>query len=152
MIDLTVHQIQKALGEWKALPTWLKKPLPIGKQLIMLRNALGFTQSQVGRRIRTNQRNVLRLEKEGVDPRLSTLKKLAEALECELLIRLVPKKDIEKLLREKAQEKAKKLVEMSASSAGLELQKPSQETIQFEIDRLSEEILKNKRSSLWDDE
>jgi len=117
----------------------------------MVRSALGLTQKQLAKRLQTLPRMVGRLEREEVDPRLSTLEKLANALDCKLLIRFVPKQDLKELLYERAKIKAEKLVHMSAGSAGLELQKPSGKAIQSEIKRLTEEIIHRKRSSLWED-
>lgn len=151
MFDLQFKQIRKALKSWKIIPVWLRNSIPLGKQLCMLRSALGISQEQLAKKMETGQRAIVRLEKEETDPQISTLKRIAESLNCELMIRLVPKIDIEKLLKEKAKSKAEKLVKMSIASANIELQKPSKSTTQSEINRLTEEILHKKRSSLWEE-
>jgi predicted DNA-binding mobile mystery protein A len=149
MFDLPFKQIKKALRSWKDIPSWLKSSIPFSKQIYMMRSALGMTQEQLAKRVRSSQRAVVRLEKGEVDPQLSTLKRIAESLNCELLVRFVPKTDLEKILREKAKVKAQALVKMSVASSNIELQKPSEKTIQLEIKRITEEILGKKRSSLW---
>ncbi len=150
MFGLPFQQIQRALKSWKGLPVWLKQRLSVGQQALMVRSVLGMTQEQLAKLMGTTQRAIVRLEKEEGDPQLSTLKRLAESLHCELLIRFVPKSDLEKLLKAKARSKAEQLVKMSMASANLELQKPSQEAMRLEINRLTEEILHKKRSGLWE--
>ena len=151
MFDLEFKQIKKALKSWKLIPAWLRNWIPLGKQVYMLRAALGISQEQLATKMGTGQRAIVRLEKEEGDPQVSTLKRIAESLNCELLIRFIPKMDLKKLLKEKAKSKAEKLVKMSMASANLELQKPSKNTIQSEVHRLTEEILHKKRSSLWEE-
>jgi len=151
MLDLYFQQIQRGLRSWNSLPAWLQKGLSWGRQIYMLRTALKMTQTQLAGKVGTSQGSFVRIEKEEVDPRISTLNKIAEALNCQLLIRLVPKQDLKKFLYGKAKEKAERLVGMSATSAGLELQKPSEKAIRSEVRRLTEEIIDRKRSALWDD-
>src|SRR4030095_3449188 len=152
MFDLSFKQIKRALGLWKSLPFWLKTPISFGKQIYMVRNALGMSQEQLARKIKSGQRVIVKLEKEEGDPQLSTLRRVAESLNCELLVRFVPKIDLEKFLREKAKNKAENLVKMSVASSNIELQKPSSTTVRSEIKRIAENILAKKRSSLWEDE
>lgn len=151
MTTLEFKQIKNALKAWAIVPHWLRHTISIGQQIYMLRFALGMTQGQLAKRMGTSQRAIVRLEKEGGDCQVSTLKRLAESVNCELLIRFVPKIDIEKFLHEKARQKAESLVTMSAASANIEIQKPSKNTIGLEIRRLIEEILHKKRSSLWEE-
>ena len=151
MLGLEFKQIKKALKSWKRIPSWLRNLIPVGKQVYMLRSALGVSQNQLAKKMGTGQRAIVRLEKEEGDPQVSTLKRIAESLNCELIIRFVPKMELEKFLKEKAKTKAEKLIKMSTVSANIELQKPSKNIIQSEINRLAEEILHKKRSSLWEE-
>jgi len=146
------NQIRKLFSAWHVLPKWLKTPLSIGKQIISLRRAFGMTQTQLAKRAATTQRGIVRLEKEEIDPRLSTLKKVAKGLECELLVRFVPQRGLDQILDERARGKAKKLISMSSGSANIELQKPSKEIIDDEVERLADEIIRTKRSILWDED
>ena len=150
MISLQLKQIKKALRSWKWVPIWIKNLIPVGQQISMLRCALGMTQGQLAKFMKTSQRAIVRLEKEEGDPQLSTLGRIAESLNCELIIRFVPKTDLEDFLKAKAKSKAERLVKMSIASANIELQKPSQQVVQSEIRRLTEEILNKRRSVLWE--
>lgn len=150
MLDLAFEQIKDLLSHWGRVPSWLRKPISFGHQIFTLRRTLGMTQTQLAKFLKMDQAVVVRLEKEEVDPQISTLQKFAAALNCELLVRMVPKEDLEKFLRTKAKEKAKRIIQLSVASADLEEQKPSSKAIQSEINRMAEGLLKNKRSKLWD--
>ncbi len=151
MFNLEFKQISRVFRSWTSIPEWLRNLIPIGKQVTMLRAVLGMNQTQLAQRTKTAQRSIVRLEKEEVDPQLSTLNKVAEALHCHLLIRFIPKEDLEKFLTKKAREKASQLISLSAASANIELQKPSPHTIREEVDRLAEQIFRTKRSSIWEE-
>ncbi|HCU24933.1 MAG TPA: hypothetical protein DF383_07945 [Deltaproteobacteria bacterium] len=151
MFQLDLRQIKKALRSRKKVPNWLQRTIPWGRQVRMVRTALGMTQAQLAERMKTNQHTIVRLEKEEVDPQLSTLKRVADGLNCELVIRLVPKIDLEQFLAGRALAKATELIKISAASSNIELQKPSAETMRFEIKRLAEKILTKKRSSIWEE-
>ncbi len=59
--------------------------------LIRLRLAKGLTQEQLARLLNTKQESIARLESGGSLPSLSTVKKVADALDAELEINLRPK-------------------------------------------------------------
>jgi len=117
-----------------------------------LREALGLTQAQLAKRISSTQTVVFNLEKETVDPRWSTLQRVAEGLNCELLLRLVPRENIEKQVRDRALGKARKIVGMSLASANLEMQGPSEKTREEEVKRIAERLMSEKRSRLWEED
>ena len=56
-----------------------------------IRERAGLTQEELARRAGTSQPAVARLETGEVTPNLATLMRLAEAAECELEVRIVPR-------------------------------------------------------------
>lgn len=52
---------------------------------------LGLSQRELAERCGTTQSAIARLERGGRPPRIDTLLRIAEALECELLVELVPR-------------------------------------------------------------
>ena len=60
-------------------------------QIARFRMAKGMTQAQLGARIGTKQPGIARLEAGRQNPGLEILYRIAEALDCELEVRLVPK-------------------------------------------------------------
>ena len=145
-------QISKKFKSLKDLPEWLRQFLAPEDQIKIIRTTLGMTQNQLAKKIGFNSNTpVAKLEnKEKENPTIETLKKYAHALECELLIRFVPKKEIKNLLNELAEKKAQKIVNLSVSNSAMELQKPDKETIKTEIERIKKELLEKRKSALWE--
>ncbi len=63
----------------------------LASTLIRLRLAKGLTQEQLAKLLNTKQESIARLESGGSLPSLSTVKKVAKALDAELEINLRPK-------------------------------------------------------------
>ena len=76
---------------------------PAGGWIKAVREALGMSAEMVGHRLGTTRQAVLRLERSEVDEgiRLSSLRRAAEALDCQLVYALVPNSTLEEtVLRE----------------------------------------------------
>ncbi|MGE0632662.1 MAG: helix-turn-helix domain-containing protein [Pseudobdellovibrionaceae bacterium] len=54
-------------------------------RIIQRRKQLGLTQSELADKCETTQQTIAKIEQGVVDPRLSTLEKIADALNCELV-------------------------------------------------------------------
>ena len=151
-MNLYLSQISKKFKSIKNLPEWLKQFLAPEDQIKMIRTAFGMTQNQLAKKIGFSSNvPVTELENKEKEPTLGTLKKYARALECELLIRFVPKKEIITLLEELAEKKSRKIVNISSANSAMELQKPDKETIKTEIERVKKELLEKRKSALWED-
>jgi len=146
-----VKQISRKFRSIADLPSWLQTGLPHHVQIRIIRSALGMTQTQLAKRLHSQQATVNRMEKGDVSPTMTTLQKVAEELNCELKVLLVPKKPIIQFLEEKALGIATSIIRVTVSSSALEFQKPSAEMIRDQIEELKEEILKKNRSILWKD-
>jgi predicted transcriptional regulator len=55
------------------------------------RGAMGLSQRELAELCGTTQSAIARLERGGRPPRIDTLLRIAEALECELVVELVPR-------------------------------------------------------------
>jgi transcriptional regulator with XRE-family HTH domain len=62
----------------------------ISTEIIKLRNQLGLTQKELAQRAGTHQTRISKIESSEMDIRLSTLTKIAEALECQVVINFTP--------------------------------------------------------------
>jgi DNA-binding XRE family transcriptional regulator len=69
-------------AEWEALEP--------GYQLARLRIARGLTQAQLAALVGTKQPSIARIENGKTEPKLSFLRRLAEALDARLEINIVP--------------------------------------------------------------
>jgi len=57
------------------------------------RAEMGLSQRELAERVSTTQSAIARLERGGRPPRIDTLLNIADALECDLVVDLVPKRD-----------------------------------------------------------
>ena len=69
----------------------LEPEFQVARQVIALRLQRGLTQKELAERIGTKQSGISRLESMDQLPALSFLKRVAEALDAQLQIQLVPK-------------------------------------------------------------
>ena len=124
----------------------------IFKQIYLLRSALGMTQKQLATRIKWQQGDIAKVENEQKsDVQISTLKKIAGALNCDLVLMMVPKSNIAEYVDMKSDQIARKLVAASSANMAMEIQKPEKDVIQAQIKELKEDIIKRRRSLLWND-
>jgi ribosome-binding protein aMBF1 (putative translation factor) len=63
----------------------------IAEQVAQRRLALGLSQKELAHLTGTTQSAIARLERGGRPPRIDTLLRIAEALDCELAVQLEPK-------------------------------------------------------------
>jgi len=143
------EQISKKFKSIGDLPEWLSYYPDFKDQIKILRETLGMTQEQLGKMVGRSLRSIQQIESGEANPKISTLFKIANALNTELKITLIPRKNLVELLDEKAYKKAKQLVKLSKTSSSLEIQTPSEEEIEVQIEKLKREILDKKRDSLW---
>lgn len=144
-------QVSRKFKSASEVPPWLLHRLPAAVQIRALRQVLGMTQMQLASRLGVRQGDIAKIEKnDAKDVRLSTLRKIAEGLGCELLTVLVPKEDIKQVIEKKALEAAKKLVAANTANMAMELQKPDAQMIKEEIQTVQEEMIRKRRSRLWD--
>lgn len=127
----------------------IKETEQVAYEAKKIRSQMGMTQAQLAGRVHNTQKLITRIENCEVDPRLSTLKKIAEGLNCELEIKLKPKENVHSLLEKKAEDLARELVMNAAANFAIELQKPSEKVIQYQIQKMKKVILKKRRELLW---
>jgi predicted transcriptional regulator len=63
----------------------------IAEQVANRRSALGLSQQQVAKLVGTTQSSIARLERGGRPPRIDTLLRIADALDCTLVVELRPR-------------------------------------------------------------
>ena len=142
-------QISKKFKAIDALPPWLSSYPDFKDQIKLLRETLGMTQEQLARMVNRSLRSIQQIESGEAKPKISTLYKIAKALNTELKIALIPRQNIMEFLENKARKKAEQLVRLTETSSTLEIQSPSKEESKEQIERLKNEILERRRDSLW---
>ena len=141
-IDLKLPQLQEAASILRQRPAkgWIHA----------IRQALGMSTTALARRLQTTHSAVLRYEKTELTGRvqLDTLRRVAEALDCELIVALVPRQPIADTLRDRAQEVAKEEFAATVNSMQLEDQQVAPSDSQRHFATLVENLLREPKK-LW---
>lgn len=130
------YQISKKFKSIEDLPEWLFNYPDFKDQIKLLRETLGMTQEQLGKMVNRSLRSIQNIESGHAMPKITTLYKIANALNTELKIALIPRQNIIEFIDEKASKKAKPLVKLSKTSSALEIQPPSEEESKAQTERL----------------
>ena len=148
-----------SLGRW-ALDTQLK-PLRDMEPLIRpgrgwikaIREAIGMTTGQFARRLGVSQPRVAALEKAEADGvvTLKSLRQAAEALGCDFVYALVPRKPLEQVVKDRARDVAERQLARTDQTMRLENQAVSKARMARARDQLAAELLRSDRR-LWADE
>jgi transcriptional regulator with XRE-family HTH domain len=79
--------------EYRRVYRLLKPRYDVVKELITLRRRQGISQEEFARRAHTHQSRISKIESADQDVTLSTLTKLADALDADVDIRLIPRQE-----------------------------------------------------------
>lgn len=117
-----------------------------------IRQSLGMTLSQLAKRLHTSKQGVARVEKAETEGRMSmaTLRRVAEALDCELRYVLLPKTTLEDIVRRQAIKKAQHIMGRAELHMELEAQATDKKFQEQQIQELVDELLRNPDRRLWE--
>jgi predicted DNA-binding mobile mystery protein A len=132
--------------EWQPLRSLARPPRGWVRAV---REALGISAAVLGGRLGITAGAVIRLEQSEAGDRvqLETLRRAADALGCDLVYLLVPRRPLTAVVRERAREIAHWQVAAAEQTMSLEDQ-ATEHTSELE-DRLTEQLL--ERGGLWSD-
>ena len=82
--------------EYVAAEEELRPQLELANDVLRLRLAKGWSQTELARRVNTKQANISRLENGLANPTVGFLRKVGRALGVDLVVRFTPEKTIEK--------------------------------------------------------
>jgi len=116
-----------------------------------IRDALGMTSSQLARRLGVVQSRVTVMEQAEMRQTLTlaTLEKAAQAMDCQLVYTLVPRKPLEQLVEDRAKLKARKMLTHISHSMVLEAQGVADADEQWQLEQMTREITDRAGSNLW---
>ena len=77
-------------GTSKDLPEWLSEYPELHIQVKAIRESQGISQQKLAENIGLTWRSIPNIESGNVSPKISTLRKIAEVLNCDLKILLIP--------------------------------------------------------------
>jgi len=100
--QLARKQLDQRFATLRALPFISHVP-PRGGWIRAIREALGMPRRALGSRIGVSEKRVIQLERGEAEGKLTmeSLKRAAEALDCELIVALVPRRSLEQTIDEK---------------------------------------------------
>jgi predicted DNA-binding mobile mystery protein A len=115
----------------------------------ILRTSLRMTQAELARRAKISQPHLAGIESGKTDPQISTLKRIFEAMSCDLVLQPRPKKHIKELLRGRARSIALKRLKQSMGTMALEQQAPEADVFKQLLEKRTDDILTDRREKLW---
>ena len=136
----------------KGVSRGLPKEPPGKGWLRAIRDALGMSSYQLAKRLGVNQKTVIEWEqREGKGTiSLKSLKKVADALQCDVVYALVPRKPLPAILRERASGKAAAIVGQAGHSMSLEAQQTSPAFKKKALKETVRRLLDGNPRRLWD--
>ena len=127
-------------------------PIPRSGWLRTMREALGMNSRQLASRVGIRVSTLLGAEKNEVAGTISMnqLKRVAAAMDCELLYFLIPREPLRSQIERRAEELANAGVASVAHSMAAQAQDAGDEFWEAQIAELKVELLRGRRSRLWD--
>ena len=146
--NLQLHQIDSALTKLRESPAPIR---PSAGWVKTIRESLGMSASALARKLGITPSSIAKLENAEADEKitLASLRKLANALDCELQYSLVPRKLLEEILGERAMTVAKERLRPISHSMSLENQSVDKSARDKQLELLAKEILDGPRRNLW---
>ena len=146
--ELNPHQTVAALTAWRNA-VFPARPATGWSRAI--RDALGMTARALAARLGMTSAGVHKLEQAEADDAitLASLRKLAEALDCELRYALVPRTSLRQYLNDRAQTVARERLRPVSHSMSLEDQAVRGVAGELQRDLLAQELLRGPRRELW---
>jgi predicted DNA-binding mobile mystery protein A len=147
--ELSVQQLEDRLRPFRQA---LGSARPAGGWIRAVREALGMTQRQLAQRVGRKPQTLLDLQaREAAQTiQLNTLREIAEAMDCELVYALVPRKPLDEILEERARLVAGQTLRRTAHSMELERQGLGAREQERAMVREVERLLSGSRRKLWE--
>jgi len=141
------RSLDRRLSAWRELGSNAARPS--GGWVRALREALGMTAADLALRMDVNETTVLRLEESERQgrARLDTLSRAADALGCDLVYALVPRRNLEDVVTERAREVARADLSGVNHTMVLEAQGVDDDAWNERIDAYATEVL--DQPGLW---
>jgi len=136
---LAMTQIERRLDSLREIKG--KSIVPNG-WIKFIRKAMGLSSTDLAKLADLSPRTVTQAERREVEGKvsISTLKKMAEAMECDLVYSFVPRKSVRDTIKSKAKEKAIKRLEEAGLHMKLEDQN-AENNIQDQIEVLAQKFI-----------
>ena len=130
------------------------EPPPSGGWLRTIREALGMTARQLARRTGVNSSTIIKAERAEAagTASLKTLRRVADALDCDVVYVIVPRTTLQATVINRAIEKATAEVSRVAHTMALEKQTPTNQARKSMIEARVQELMAGSPRRLWEDD
>ena len=112
-----------------------------------VREAIGMTVSQLAARLGVTQPRITKMESNEDNLKLSTMKKAAEAMNCEFVYYFKPKTTFQNLVDEQAQKKAAEVLKTVNVNMALENQEIAEDEA---VKDFASDLIYTKIKQIWD--
>lgn len=147
--DLRVRQLDAKLEPFRALRD---SPPPSGGWAKAIREALGISVRQMARLTGLSRTSVTSAEQSEAKGsiQMDTLRGLAQALDCELVYAVVPRRSLAETLHRQAVRKATHMLGRVDESMRLEAQGVDPGELSAQVQELAAELLRERGRDFWD--
>ena len=148
---LMIKQLDNQLKEWQVVNS--KYGRPRFGWVRTLRVALSMTTEQLASRLGVKRGRIAQLENAEICDRvtLRALKDAAEAMECEFIYAIVPKKfsTLESIVKTRAEQVAQEKVSIVAHTMSLEAQSVNSTQLENQKNELAKDLVEHMNKKLW---
>ena len=147
--NVRLRQLDTSLVSLRPLRT---TATPRGGWLREIRTALRMSTAQLGRRLGLTRQAISALEHAEAEgsTTLKSLRRAADALQCDLVYALVPRESLEALLDKQARTVAAATVKRASHTMSLERQEVSEQETAAQLQELSRRLRSTWSRKLWD--
>ena len=141
---LQIRALDKKTSDLKSAKNIV--PQPFG-WIKTVREAIGMTVSQLAARLGVTQPRITKMESNEDNLKLSTMKKVAEAMNCEFVYYFKPKTTFQNLVEEQAQKKAAEVLKTVNVNMALENQEIAEDEA---VKDFASDLINTKIKQIWD--
>jgi predicted DNA-binding mobile mystery protein A len=145
------RQLDKRLSSMQNMELFMRPPRG---WLKAIREALGMTTAQLGRRLGVVQSRVVAIEQAEAKGTitLNSLEKAAQALDCRLVYALMPRQPLEDIVEQRAALLAKSRLKSTGHTMTLEAQGVDATDESEQLKRLIRQLVEKSGSKLWEED
>ena len=115
-----------------------------------IREFLGMTTTQLAKRIGVSQPRVFAMEKNEKNIKISTMERIADALDCDFIYAIVPREKFDDIIYKQAQKKAKKILTKFNKNTELKNQLAEKDVLDTILKDIVKDLLYKNARKLWD--
>lgn len=145
---LAVKQLDARLQKLEVLRMF---DIPVKGWVRAIRDALGMTSKQLGKRAGLTQARIARIEKDELSGKttLKTIERIANVMQCRFVYAFIPEATLQEIIETQARKVAKKRVNYVTHTMRLEFQELPVKQQNEQIERIVDELLTQRPQDLW---